>query len=44
LRKQGIEPGPLFKQVLDALRAGWLDGTVKSVEEEQELLKSLLLT
>ena len=42
LKKQGIEPGPVFKQVLEALRAAWLDGKVKSPEEEQEFLKRML--
>jgi tRNA nucleotidyltransferase (CCA-adding enzyme) len=42
LIRYGVTPGPVFKKVLNALRAAWLDGKVNSVEEEQALLKELL--
>lgn len=42
LKKLGLEPGPKYAEVLRRLRAGWLDGEVKSKEEEERLLKSLV--
>jgi len=42
LIRYGVTPGPVFKKVLNALRAAWLDGKVNSAEEEQALLKELL--
>jgi tRNA nucleotidyltransferase (CCA-adding enzyme) len=42
LRKQGISPGPHYRQVLTTLRAAWLDNKINSLEEEQSLLAELL--
>jgi hypothetical protein len=42
LKKYGIQPGPAYRQILELLRAAWLDGKVNSLEEEQEFLKTLL--
>ncbi len=42
LRARGLRPGPRYKQILQALRAAWLDGKVRSEEEEQELLEELI--
>jgi tRNA nucleotidyltransferase (CCA-adding enzyme) len=42
LRAHGLPPGPEFKSILSRLRAAWLDGEVKSKEEESRLLAELL--
>jgi tRNA nucleotidyltransferase (CCA-adding enzyme) len=42
LKKRGIPPGPKYNEILRRLRAAWLDGEVKTEEEEQRLLDSLL--
>lgn len=42
LKKIGIPPGPKYTEILRRLRAAWLDGEVKSEEEEKALLGDLL--
>ena len=42
LKKRGIPPGPKYTEILRRLRAAWLDGDVKSEEEEKTLLNNLL--
>ncbi len=42
LKARGLEPGPRFGEILRHLRAAWLDGEVKTAEEERQLLASLL--
>jgi tRNA nucleotidyltransferase (CCA-adding enzyme) len=42
LKKRGIPPGPQYNEILRRLRAAWLDGEVKSEEEERKLLDSIL--
>ena len=42
LRTREIPPGPHYKRILSALRAGWLDGTISTREEESALLDALL--
>lgn len=42
LRARGIPAGPRYRQLLTTLRAAWLDGTVRSADEEHDLLESLL--
>jgi poly(A) polymerase len=42
LARRGLEPGPLFKRLLDAVREAQLDGTVKSSSEATELVERLL--
>jgi tRNA nucleotidyltransferase (CCA-adding enzyme) len=42
LKKRGIPPGPKYNEILRRLRAAWLDGNVKTEEEERNLLDSLL--
>jgi len=41
LKARGLEPGPKFKEILTRLRAAWLDGEVKTEEEELLLLKKI---
>ena len=42
LKKRGIQPGPKYGEILRRLRAAWLDGEVKTEEEEKRLLDSIL--
>ncbi|MGB8981046.1 MAG: hypothetical protein WCC12_04155 [Anaerolineales bacterium] len=42
LKKRGIPPGPKYAEILRRLRAAWLDGDVKTEEEEGALLEKLL--
>ena len=42
LKKLGIPPGPQYTEILRRLRAAWLDGEVKTDEEEKELLSHLV--
>jgi tRNA nucleotidyltransferase (CCA-adding enzyme) len=42
LKARGLEPGPRYGEILAALRAAWLDGTIRSNEEEMEMLSRLL--
>ena len=42
LVRAGLEPGPLFKELLDAVREAQLDGTVHTKKEAVALVKRLL--
>jgi poly(A) polymerase len=42
LRALGIPPGPLYKRLLDAVRAAQLDGTVTAKEQAIELVRRLI--
>ena len=42
LKRLGIPPGPKYTEILRRLRAAWLDGEVKTEEEEKNLLDNLL--
>ncbi len=42
LKALGLPPGPRYTEILDSLRAAWLDGEVENNKEEEELLKTLL--
>lgn len=42
LKKRGIPPGPKYNEILRRLRAAWLDGEVKTEEEEKRLLEEIL--
>jgi tRNA nucleotidyltransferase (CCA-adding enzyme) len=42
LKKRGIPPGPKYTEILRRLRAAWLDGQIKTDEEEKALLTTLL--
>lgn len=39
LKALGLPPGPIYREILDALRSAKLDGLVRSREEELEYLK-----
>jgi hypothetical protein len=42
LRKKGLVPGPSYHRILTQLRAAWVDGKVKSKEQEDTLLEKLI--
>ena len=42
LKEHGLEPGPKYGEVLRRLRAAWLDGELKSTEDEKKFLNELL--
>ncbi len=42
LKKRGIPPGPKYTEILRRLRAAWLDGEVKTEQEEKTLLNKLI--
>jgi tRNA nucleotidyltransferase (CCA-adding enzyme) len=42
LKARGLQPGPRFGEILDQLRAAWLDGEVQSYEEELRMLDGWL--
>jgi poly(A) polymerase len=42
LMKLGVEPGPIYKKLLDAVREAQLEGTIKSFKEARELVTKLL--
>jgi tRNA nucleotidyltransferase (CCA-adding enzyme) len=42
LQKRGVEPGPIYRRILGALRDARLDGQVSSLSEEEVLAEKLL--
>ncbi len=38
----GLPPGPRYREILAELRAGWLDGTICSPEQEKQVLEDML--
>jgi poly(A) polymerase len=42
LTRIGLEPGPLFKRLLGAVREAQLDGSIKTTREARELVERLL--
>ena len=42
LTRMGLEPGPKFKRLLDAVREAQLDGSIKNAREARELVERLL--
>ncbi len=42
LRELGLPPGPAYGRILATLRAGWIDQTITSEEEERRLLEELV--
>lgn len=42
LKKRNLPPGPAYRSILRRLRAAWLDGEVKTVDEELALLDKLI--
>jgi tRNA nucleotidyltransferase (CCA-adding enzyme) len=42
LKRMGLAPGPLYRQVLDAARGAWMDGAIQSEAEERALVERLV--
>jgi tRNA nucleotidyltransferase (CCA-adding enzyme) len=42
LRQLGLPPGPAYRDILNSLRAGWLDGDIESQAGEEKALQALL--
>jgi tRNA nucleotidyltransferase (CCA-adding enzyme) len=42
LRSLDVPPGPIYGEILDRVQDALLDGRIDTVEEEQELAKSLV--
>ncbi len=42
LQERGVEPGPIYRQILGVLRDARLDGQVSSLSEEEALFEKLL--
>lgn len=42
LKSKGLPPGPSYQIILGTLRDAWLDGKIKTAEEEKILLEKLL--
>lgn len=42
LKKLGLPPGPVYKEILKTLRRAWLDGQISSPQAEEALLQELL--
>lgn len=42
LKARGLPPGPRYSEILNELRAAWLDGVLTDKTEEEELLRTLL--
>jgi tRNA nucleotidyltransferase (CCA-adding enzyme) len=42
LRQMGLQPSPAYGRILTALRDAWVDGKIKSKQEEKAMLKKLV--
>jgi tRNA nucleotidyltransferase (CCA-adding enzyme) len=42
LQERGLKPGPRYREILTRLRAAWLDGEIKTPEEEISMLERLI--
>ena len=42
LKEMGLAPGPHYKEILDQIRAGWLDGEIQNEIDEEAFLSKLL--
>ena len=42
LKALGMEPGPRYSEIINRLRAAWIDGEIDSPEQEENLLKEIL--
>ena len=42
LQARNIPPGPLYKEILDQIKAAWIDGSIRTSEDELFLLKKLI--
>jgi len=42
LKKMGLPPGPLYREILDALRDARLDGKIMTLDEEKALVEQMI--
>ena len=42
LQARGLPPSPVFSEILKTLRSAWLDGLVRSAQDEDALLEKLI--
>ncbi len=42
LKEMGLQPGPQYSEIIERLRAAWIEGEVTSNAEEERLLQQLL--
>jgi tRNA nucleotidyltransferase (CCA-adding enzyme) len=42
LKSQGVEPGPVYRQILDRLLYARLDGKIRTASEEEAMAKALV--
>jgi tRNA nucleotidyltransferase (CCA-adding enzyme) len=42
LKELGIPPGPLYQKILKKIRNAWINGSITTVEQEQQLLKTII--
>jgi tRNA nucleotidyltransferase (CCA-adding enzyme) len=43
LKSQGVEPGPVYRQILDRLLYARLDGKIRTASEEESMARALLV-
>lgn len=42
LKQMGLPPGPVYRQILNELKLAWVEGRIRSAQEEMELLKEMI--
>lgn len=42
LRTMNVPPGPVYHEVIEALRYAWIDGKINNLQQEKDLLANLL--
>jgi tRNA nucleotidyltransferase (CCA-adding enzyme) len=42
LKRMGLPPGPRYREILDALRNAWLEGEIRTLEEEKALVRTMM--
>ena len=42
LKKGGLPPGPYYKDILNELKASWIDEEITTQKEEEQLLNMLI--
>jgi len=42
LKRRGVPPGPKYNEILRRLRAAWLDGEIRTEDEERKMLDEML--
>jgi tRNA nucleotidyltransferase (CCA-adding enzyme) len=42
LKARGLPPGPHYKEILNAIRAAWIDEEITTPEDEQDILEAII--